>query len=85
MVIDEEFYQVDPHCSIIAKELGSTSCGESQSTEAQLSNQNLPLGVSVIELSSIAGVGTMLVFVIILVILLVLCCVSKKTKSYDIR
>ena len=86
IVIDEVFYHVDPYCSIIAKELGSTSCGESRSTEASNQNPSLAIGVSVIELSSIAGVGAMLVFIIVLVILLVLCCVSRRmTKRYDVR
>ena len=87
IVIDEQFYEVDPYCSIIVNELGSTSCGSSPSTEATLQNQKLFLGMSLIELASITGVGAMLVFVIVLVIFLVSCCIykRKKAKSYNVR
>ena len=87
IVIDEQFYQVDPYCSIIVNQLGSTSCGSSPSTEATLQSQKLFLGMSVIELASIIGVGAMLVLVIVLVIFLVSCCVYKrmKAKSYNVR
>ena len=86
IAIDEQFYHVDPYCSIIVNELGNTSCGLSPSTEATLQNQKLFLGMSVIELASITGVGAMLVLVIVLVIFLVLCCVykRKKAKSYNV-
>ena len=82
IAIDEQFYQVDPYCSIIVNELGSTLCGLSPSTEATLF-----LGMSVIELASIIGVGAMLVLVIVLVIFLVSCCANKrkKAKSYNVR
>ena len=82
IAIDEQFYQVDPYCSMIVNELGSTSHGSSPSTEATLF-----LGMSVIELASITGVGTMLVLVIVLVIFLVSYCVYKRkvVKSYNVR
>ena len=86
IIVDNQFYHVDPYCSIIVNELGMTSCGSSSSTEALLPNDKPFLGLSVIELASISGGGAMLVLVVILVIFLVLCCVSKKkSKSYHVR
>jgi hypothetical protein len=86
-MIDEEFYHIDPYCSIIVNELGMTSCGSSSSTEALLPDpQKAFLGLSVIELASVSGGGAMLVLVTILVTSLVACCISKrKSKSYNVR
>jgi hypothetical protein len=83
ITIGDQFYHVDPYCSIIVNELGMTSCG---STEALSPNQKSFLGLSAIELASVSGGGAMLVLVIVLVIVLVACCVSKrKSKSYNGR
>ncbi len=85
ITVGDQFYHVDPYCTIIVNELGMTSCGSSSSTEAPSSNQKPFLGLSVIELASISGGGAMLVLVIVLVICLVACCVRKKSKSYNVR
>ena len=85
ITVDDQFYHVDPYCSIIVNELGVTSCGSSSSTEALLPSDKPSLGLSVIELASISGVGAILMFVIVLVIFLVLCCVMKRSKSHNVR
>ena len=85
-MIDEQFYRVDPYCSIIVNELGMTSCDSNPSTEALSTNQKPSFGGRVIELASTIGAGVLLVLVIVLVVILVACCASKKkTKSYNVR
>ena len=86
ILIDEQFYRVDPYCSIIVNELGMTSCDSNPSTEALSTNQKPSFGGRVIELASTIGAGVLLVLVIVLVVILVACCASKKkTKSYNVR
>ena len=86
IAIDEEFYRVDPYCSIIIKELGMTSCDLNPSTEALLPDQNSSFGKGVVELVAVIVAGVLLAVVIILTISLVLRCVCRrKSKSYDVR
>ena len=86
IAINERFYQVDPYCSIIVKELGMSSCDSVPSTEALLPEQNASFGKDIIELVGVIVAGILLVVVITMAVILVLCCVCrKKSKSYDIR
>ena len=75
-MIEEYFYQVDPFCSIVVKELGRTTCD----TTEVLSN-NRP-SVSAIELVSVVGMGVMLLLIVVLIVILVIYCIHK---GFDIR
>ena len=88
IAINEQFYRVDPYCSVIVKELGMSSCDSVPSTEALslLPEQNASFGKDIIELVGVIVAGILLVVVITMAVILVLCCVCrKKSKSYDIR
>ena len=77
LVIDQQLYPVDPYCSVVVKELGTTTCDT-------ISNSQ-PL-VSTIELASVVGTGVILILVIVLTIILVFYCYCKKrSKSFDVR
>ena len=81
IAIDEEFYQVDPACSIIVQELGMTLCDSNPATEMRLPDQNPSFGKGVVELIAVIGAGVLLAVVIILTIILVLCCVYIRWKK----
>ena len=83
IAIDEEFYQVDPFCSIIVQELGTTSCDSNLSTEARLPDQNPSFGKSVVELVAVIVAGVLLAVVIILTIILVVYCVCKRKNNSE--
>ena len=86
IAIDEQFYRVDPYCSVIVEELGVTSCDSNPTTETLLPDQNPSFGKSIIELVSVIGAGVLLVLVIVMAVILVLCCVCRrKSKRYDVR
>lgn len=82
-MIEQRFYKVDPYCSVVVKELGTTTC-DTTDQEALSTNSS---GVSLIELLSVIGIGLMLILVIALIFILVCCCCTKKkekSKSVDI-
>ena len=82
VTIEEKFYQLDPFCSVVVKELGVTSCDSVSSTESLSELQSF----TTIELASVIGTGVMLLLVIVLIVALVCCCVcKKKSKHYDVR
>ena len=79
-MIEQQLYKVDPYCSVVVKELGTTTC---DTTEALSTS---PSAVSLIELVSVVGTGVMLILVIVLIFILVCCCCKKKkSKNSDIR
>ena len=75
LVIEQRPYQVDPYCSVVVKELGTTTC---DTTEALSTSRP---AVSTIELVSVIGTGVMLILVITLIIILVVCCWSNKVRD----
>ena len=68
--IDEISYQLDPDCSIVAKELGITTC------DTEVTSQ------SIINVASFVGAGcALLMLVIVVVIILASCWVCKKKQD----
>ena len=74
-MVEQQFYKVDPYCSVVVKELGTTTC---DTTEALSTSSS---GVSLIELLSVVGTGLMLILVIALIFILLCCCCTKKKKK----
>ena len=81
LVIEQQFYEVDPYCSVMVEELGTTTCDTTEGLSKSSS------AVSLIELVSVAGAGVMLILVIALIFILLCCCCKnkRKSKSVDIR
>ena len=76
-MVEQQFYEVDPYCSVVVKELGTTTC-ETTDSEALYTSSS---GVSLIELLSVVGTGLMLILVIALIFILLCCCCTKKKKK----
>lgn len=80
-MVEQQFFEVDPYCSVIVKELGTTTCDVTEALSKSSS------AVSLIELGSVVGAGVLLVLVIVLIFILLCCCCKnkKKSKSVNIR
>ena len=81
LMIEQQYYEVDPYCSVVVNELGTTTCDAPQALSKSSS------AVSPIELGSTVGAGVMLILIITLIFILLCCCCrnKKKSKSVNIR